>query len=306
MINRTGFKRKLEYLGVKILLFLFQSLTRESALKFAEDLGWISFNILRLRRKYILKQLNRVFGEEKSEKEIKEIALGVYQNFGKTLFEFSRLPITSREKLLELVEFHNIRYLDEALEKGNGAIVVTAHFGSWEMLAAATAANGYPVNSIVGRQHNQYVDDLINQIRDNAGNKTIPIKTALRGLITALRRNEIVAILSDQDAGKSSVFVEFMGLPAKTPAGPALFRIKFGAPLIPVFIVRRDDGIHHDVYFEPPIEYESTGNRKEDITQITQKYTNLIEEYVRKYPDHWFWLHRRWKRQPKQNQQKSI
>ena len=228
MINRKGFKRRLEYWGVRFLLFMIQRMTLKSALKFADDLGWLAFNVFRIRRKLVLRELTRVFGNEKSEKEIKEIGLRVYQNFGKTLFEYGRLRVTSKDELLERVEFENIGIFEEALEKGRGAVIVTGHFGSWEMLGAATVAKGFPVSFLVGRQHNAFIDDMMNKIRSDAGIGIIPLKLALRGVIKALRSNQMVAMLSDQDAGKSSVFVDFLGLPARTPAGPALFSNKVG------------------------------------------------------------------------------
>ena len=116
MINRRGFNRRLEYWGVKLLLFMIQRMPLKSALKLAEALGWIAFNVFRIRRKLVLAQLRRVFSNEKSEKEIKDIALRVYQNFGKTLFEYGRLPITPKEELIERVDFENIEIFHKALE----------------------------------------------------------------------------------------------------------------------------------------------------------------------------------------------
>jgi KDO2-lipid IV(A) lauroyltransferase len=127
----------------------------------------------------------------------------------------------------------------------------------------------------------------------------IKMGVATRGVIKALRNNRFVAMLSDQDAGTDGAVVDFFGYPASTPKGPAAFALKTGAPVIMAFIIRKNNGKQR-VILEEPIYIQESSNKEEDIRKLTQAYTSLLEDYVRKYPDHWFWPHRRWKSTVKQ------
>jgi len=157
---------------------------------------------------------------------------------------------------------------------------------------------GYPVSFLVGEQHNTLVDGLMNRLRQGFGVETIPLTGSLRGVFRALRRNRIVAMLSDQDAGKGGIFVDFFGRPASTPYGPARFAVAAGAPLIPGVAVRHPGG-RHELVIAPPVPAPPEGTQPAEAARLlTQAYTSAFEGFIRRHPDHYFWMHRRWKTRP--------
>jgi len=123
-----------------------------------------------------------------------------------------------------------------------------------------------------------------------------PWERALRQILSCLRKNEIVCILADEKKSKTGVLVDFFGYPAPTAPGPAVLALRTGAPLVPIFIVRRDDGSHH-IYIEPQLELSLNGDRSSDIPAVVSAYTKVIENFIRMYPDQWFWINNRWKKQ---------
>ncbi|MDZ7379941.1 MAG: lysophospholipid acyltransferase family protein, partial [candidate division KSB1 bacterium] len=141
------------------------------------------------------------------------------------------------------------------------------------------------------------IDDLMNRYRQRMGITIIHMGVAVRGVIKALREGKMVALLSDQDAGKNGVFVNYLGHPASTPRGPAVFSLKTGAPIIFGSAVREDHA-YHRIYFDLATPGEVGELSEENVRRITQAYTSILERYVRQYPDHWFWMHRRWKTRP--------
>ncbi|MCX5801122.1 MAG: lysophospholipid acyltransferase family protein [Candidatus Eisenbacteria bacterium] len=286
----------LEYLLTIVLVRLFQILPHETALRLGGSLGRFTFEVVRLRRRVVLENLRRAF-PEKSEAEILAIARGTYRNLAMSLVEYARLPVTSDEEMRGRVTVEGLESFREALAGSKGAVLVTGHFGSWELMGAALRALGYPVNFLVGEQKNKAVDNLMNQLRRSKGIGIIKMGVSMRRVLEALKKNEFVAMLSDQDAGSRGVFVDFLGRPASTPFGPASFALRTGACLVSGFILREDLS-HHRVVLETPILPAITGDKEKDLAHFTQAYTSLLEKYVRERPDHWLWLHRRWKTRP--------
>jgi KDO2-lipid IV(A) lauroyltransferase len=203
-------------------------------------------------------------------------------------------PVLKNDKLDGLVEFEGLENIDRALSEKKGAVMIAGHFGSWELMGAATRQKGYPIDFLVGEQHNLLVDDMMNEYRQLMGIGIIKMGVATRGVIKALRNNRFVAMLSDQDAGRDGTMVSFFGYPASTPKGPAAFALKTDAQIIMGFIIRQDNKKQR-IIFEKPIHIQKSEDKEEDIKNLTQAYTSLLEDYIRKYPDHWFWPHRRWK-----------
>ena len=255
-------------------------------------LGWLAFDVLRMRRKVTLINLGNSLGKGKDG--LTRIGRRAYQNIGKSMVEYSLFPSLDKEKILGMVEFEGTENFDEALRRGKGAVLVAGHFGSWELMGAATRQKGYPVDFLVGEQHNLLVDNLMNDYRRSVGIGIIKMGAAAKGIIRALKNNRFVAMLSDQDAGSDGTVVEFFNRPASTPKGPAAFALKMDAPVIMAFIIRENQKKQR-IIIEKPIFIEKTTDKENDIQRLTQAYTRVLEEYIRKYPDHWFWPHRRWK-----------
>lgn len=173
-----------------------------------------------------------------------------------------------------------------------GAILVGAHFGNWELMGIRLALE-FPIDFVIGQQENLKADQLLNLPRKMFGIGLIPLKNALRQVLLSLQNKRYVAILADQDAHENGVFVPFFGRPASTPRGPAVFAQHSRVPLIVGTIVR-DSPCKFRVFLDRiPLP-----DNKNFIYEYTAAYTRKIEDYCRKYPDHWFWFHRRWKTKP--------
>lgn len=259
--------------------------------------GVIAFDLFRIRRSVTLENLRRALGSRLDERERVRVGRRSYINFAKSMVEFASLGRLKGDDIRRLVTFHGRNSIDEVLSRGRGAVVVTGHFGSWELLGAAAAAHGLPADFLVGEQSNRLVDDLMNRLRSGAGIGIIARGIAARGVFASLRRNRIVAMLTDQDARKAGIFVDFFGIPASTYPGAAQFAFRSGCPIVFCYIVRRQ-GERHEAFFLPPIEVRRDSERGEEVARLTAAHTKALEECVTRYPDHYFWAHRRWKTQP--------
>jgi KDO2-lipid IV(A) lauroyltransferase len=291
-------RHRIEYLLIRGLGTLVQILPYQASIYIGSFLGDLAFSLIGVRRKVTLENLKKAFGQSLDKKEIKKIARESYRNIGRGFVEYAMFPVL-KKKLDKLVEFEGLENFEQALKKNRGAVVVAGHFGSWELMGAATSQKGYPIDFLVGEQHNLLVDNLMNRHRQLMGIGIIKMGVATRGVIKALRNNRFVAMLSDQDAGKDGTIVNFFGYPASTPKGPAAFALKTSAPIIMAFIIRQNNKRQRIILTEP-IYIQKSKNKDEDIKILTQAYTSILEDFIRKYPDHWFWPHRRWKSTTKQ------
>ena len=283
-----------EYLLVLLVVKLGCILPLKASLFMGRLIGKIAFNVARTRRRITIGNLEAAFGNEKSHQEILGIARRCYENIGQAFIEFGRFPITNLKTIRKLVRIEGLEHLRDAMAKGKGGLFVAGHFGDWELMGASFVAYGFPVSFLVGEQSNRAVDNMMNRYREGCGIKIIPMGISMRRVLKTLRSNEFVAMLSDQDAGRKGVFVDFFGRKASTPFGPAAFSLRTGSPIIVCSIVRERHG-RHTVILEKPVYPEPSGDEQRDIERYTQLYTSIIEKYVRQYPDHWYWLHRRWK-----------
>lgn len=284
----------LEYVAVLIGVRIAQSMSHRTADRFGAMLGNIGHALLGSRRRIAFDNLKQAMGDELTDEEIRGIVKRVFQNIGRTLVDFARLGSITHEHILKWVTGDVTANLKEASDRGKGAVIVTAHYGSWELSGGNMIARGFPTDYLVGTQHNQKVDELFNDLRRQIGVGIIPLKTSIRGIFKALKANRMVAIVADQHASSGGVAVEFFGRQAATPKGPAAFAAKAGCPIL-AFTMRRVRYDKHEVMTCPPIYSPNTGDTEKDIEIMTTTYTKFFEDCIRKYPDQWMWTHRRWK-----------
>lgn len=294
------FRHRVEFFVLRGAILFCWMASAKAVEKFADRIGAFAFKVIRIRRKVVLDNLLHAF-PEKSQKELLDIGLRAYQNFAKMTFEYIRFPKMTKASILSNCDFEGLEYLDWVIQNGKGAIFVAGHFGNWELMGAALAQSGYPITFLVGEQHNKYVDDMMNAHREMMGIGIIHMGMAVRGVIKTLRNNGWVAMLSDQNARHDGVFVNYFGRPASTPKGTAVFALKTGAPVIFGSAIRQPNGKHRFKFDLLTFDHLK-GQTPENIHEVTQAYTALLEKYVRQYPDHWFWMHRRWKTLPPQNE----
>jgi len=284
----------IEYISLTIFAATVRLLPLSTARFLARRLADFVYYVVPIRRKVVIANLTSAFGAEKTPAEIRKIAHGVYTQFAQTMIELVFFPKIGKNELAKLVKFENIEIIEKLFKDKKGIIFVGSHFCNWELMAAATAQH-YPLTLVVGQQKNTMVDGLLNSYRLKMGVKIVPLKLSLRGVAKALKSNEFVALVSDQDAHEDGVFVDFFGRPASTPKGAAVFALRFGCPLVMGQIIRT--GPTFKVIFEIVPKPDDTGDEQENIRQYTAAYTRILENYVRQYPGHWFWMHKRWKTQ---------
>lgn len=271
----------------------------------ARALGSSVMAISPRHRRIVMSNLRLAFGAEKSEAELRVIARRFYQNFAKGLFEFLRMPAMTREEIKATARLEGEEHLQQAMAAGRGAILISAHYGNWETAAAYFAISGYgPLNAIARSQRDQEVTELLTSVRTYGGLRLVPREGAIRECTDRLAHNELVGIMIDQNAGDHGVFVEFFGKLASTAAGAAVLAIRTESPVIAAFCVRQPDETQKCIIL-PPLRIQRTGDVESDVVANTAVFTRIVEQAVREHPDHWFWLHRRWKARPPWERGKS-
>ncbi len=278
------------------LAYVIRLFPRRIILFLGARLGDFAYYCIPVRKRIVLEHLNRSF-PEKTSAEIGAIARGTYRNLGMNVFEHICLPTLSREDLLKLVVFENEEVLKEVHERGRGTIIVGGHFGNWEYAGGAISVAGYPLTYIIAEISNKYLDNKVNEHRKSTGIEVIPKGMSARGIIKSLKKNGIVAMLIDQDGGRAGIFVEFFNHLCSAPRGPAQIALKSGVEILFFASMRLPDGRIKVVFEDIGVDHD-LGATEENIQGLMQKCTHRLEHYTRQYPDHWFWMHRRWKTRP--------
>lgn len=279
---------RVEYKCIKFIIAVFMILPFKLVYIIAKLLGIFTYHIIRIRRNVTLTNLKNSLSGEHSEKELRRIARETYINIGLTFIEMLLIPKFTGH-LLKMVDMSESYILKRALDMGNGVILVSCHFGSWELNGAAIATSGFPVTVVVKRQANPYIDSLINLNRERVGMNIIAQGAAVKHIIRALRKHEIIGLISDQDAGRDGIFVDFFGRKASTPRGAAQLALKYNAPIVVVMTLRTGNGKFKSIFKEVSVHVDDT------IESVTQRYTTVMENIIRRYPEQYFWMHRRWK-----------
>ena len=284
---------RLEYLIVKFLFFLFRNISFKTGKRIAWSFYFLVAKVFRYRRNVILSNLRLVYGNQLPMPK-SELLKGIYKNFVSLWMEFLQIERLTSQNIENHFTVHGAEVVDKALSKGKGLIFMSGHYGNFEWLGKYFVHKGYKVSGIAKRQSNHLVNDLIEKNRKSYGAGVIYTKNAMEDGLEALRKNEIVAIVADQDARKRGIIIDFLGQPSSTAVGPAVFHFRSGAPVCFVIAVRKDYG-QFDVYVEE-VEFADPKDVSDAaILDITEKHTRVLEKWIRKYPDQWFWMHKRWK-----------
>ena len=266
---------------------------------FASIIAWFGYGIAVKQRKIALETLEVAFGREISRQEKLKIARECFRNMAKSGVEL--LSILERPELSkEMVSIEGRRYLDEALSRGNGVIVVSAHFGNFPLALSRLKGAGYNIRVILRRMRDEKVEDFLERRRQKIGINSIystPRPACVDQAIRSLRSKELLFIQLDQNFGTSGVFVNFFGRQAATATGPVVLALRTQAPVLPLFIVRNRNN-SHKIIIEPEVVIDKKDTPEETLQFNIQKITSLIERYIRRYPQEWGWIHRRWKSRP--------
>jgi KDO2-lipid IV(A) lauroyltransferase len=236
---------------------------------------------------------------EKTPAERREILRGVYVSLGRLLGEACLFPRYTSTNASEIAVYQGFENFEAAENRGKGVLLLTGHFGGWEVGSFFHSLCGHPMQIVVRPLDNPYVDDLVSRYRGLHGNTMIGKQEFARGLISAMRKNETVGILMDTNmTPPQGVFVNFFGIAACTASGLARVALHTGATVVPAFTIWDSVLRKYRVEFAPPVEMVRTGDNEADAVANTARFTKIIEEFVRRYPDQWLWVHRRWKAQP--------
>jgi len=250
-----------------------------------------------------LKRISReslqiAFGEQKTASERHKIIRQCFENVGMSMMDliyYSQFPSLVHEKFT----IHGRHYLDQALAQNKGVIIITAHFGNFCLMMMELAQLGYKTNCIIRKPRDPAVAEAIYENMTRVGVKpiySIPAPRSVQQSLKALRQNEILFVLLDQNFGSSGgVYVNFFGRQAATATGPIVMANRTGAPILMVFTIRDKD--RYRIIIDPPFDIERKDNEEEMVHSNVQKITNIIEKYIRLYPTEWGWMHRRWKSQ---------
>lgn len=282
---------------LKVLSFVLGHMPRSLALFLGGAIGSLAFRILKKHRKIAFSNLERAFGPALSVKEKERIARGVFSHLSIMIFEFTMLPWLGRGKMERLVKWSGLENMDRALARGRGVIILTAHFGNWELLGSCLGLAGYRPEIVVRALDSRLFEKFVSWVRTRSGNRVVYKKGAMRKLMKRLARNSAVAILVDQNVTRrEGFFVDFFGVPACSNKGPALLALASGAPVVPVFIRRQGAG--HLIEVQAEVEVADTGDREKDAAVNTARFAKVVEQMVRRHPEEWFWVHNRWKTRP--------
>jgi len=238
---------------------------------------------------------------EKSSKDLKRINRAHFENLGMNVIELLKLPFMAKDYLRRHVKLENVDSLKFSLEQGKGVIVLTAHFGNWEIASLVASLNGYTMSVFAREQKYEKLNNLLNQFRQSTGCKVITKGFSIKDIIRTLNNNGIVAMLSDQDAGANGVFVNFFNRPASTAQGIIAFGSKTGAKILPSFIWRVGVDKHIARVGDPFKLIVSTGDKEKDVQVNLQRIADILEDYIRKFPEQWLWAHKRWKSTPQRS-----
>jgi KDO2-lipid IV(A) lauroyltransferase len=291
-------RRKLEYAAAWPFIKLLGILPRPFARAFAIAISQLVYLFHVRLRQVGMRNLEMVF-PEKSEKERKRILRAEFTSLGRQLAELCQFPRYTPENIDEVVVYEQLENYERAYARGKGVLFLTAHFGGWELSAFAHSLHGHRVNIVMRPMDNPYLDGLLQSYRTMHGNKVVPKDDFVRGLLGAMKAGETVGILMDTNmTPPQGVFVDFFGIPACTASGLARIALRTDAAVVPGFTVWDESLRKYRLRFDPALELVRTGDLEADIITNTQKFTQVIEEYVRKYPEQWLWVHRRWKTRP--------
>jgi len=262
--------------------------------------GDLAFLFYRKRGEIAYINLKSCLGETQTPSELLHLERNVFQNLMQTAVEVLRFPKVDKGYLSRYVTFHGMERLAKARERGKGTIALTAHFGNWELQSVGAAIHGYPEQVLARQQKFPRTHALLNRYRELTGCKVIHKGLMIREIIRHLEGNGLVGILTDQDAGKNGVFVNFFGRPTSFAPGAIAFALKTGCEVIPCF-ARRERHAVHVIEITEPLKITNSGNEENDIKEGLQQFADRLERFIRKYPDQWLWLHKRWKSSPTRN-----
>ena len=291
-------RQRLEYAPIWLLVRVLGALPRPLARGVGIILGWLLY-LLHVRLGAVGRRNLAIAFPEKSARERERILRRLFGGIGRQLAEFCQFPSYTRENVTRVAIHDGMENYEAARARGKGVLFLTGHFGGWEIGSFVHSIVGYPMQILVRKLDNPYINQLVTAYRCLHGNKVVDKDEFARGLLAAMRNGETVGILMDTNmTPPQGVFVDFFGVPACTASGLARVASRTGAAVVPAFTLWDPQLGKYRVQFSPALELIRTGNDESDVVANTGLFTKVIEQYARRYPEQWLWVHRRWKTRP--------
>jgi KDO2-lipid IV(A) lauroyltransferase len=279
---------------IKLLGVLPRPLARAAGISFAQLIY-----LLHPRLRHVgMRNLALAF-PEKTNSERARILRGVFTSLGRQLAEVCHFPKYTLKSVNQIIVYDGFENYERAHARGKGVLFLTAHFGGWELSAFSHSMHGHWMHVVMRAMDNVYLDRLIRKYRTMHDNTVVDKDDFVRGLLAAMKKGEVVGILMDTNmTPPQGIFVNFFGIPACTASGPARIALRTDAAVVPTFTIWDPALRKYRLRFDPAVELIRTSDNEADIIANTQMFTKIIEDYVRRYPEQWLWVHRRWKTRP--------
>lgn len=289
-------RREVQYVLVRSIVGGMKLLSSEVGLAASDILARAAFLALPRAREQTLTNLSSAF-PDRGKGEIEALAKRTFRELGRDVYDALRMDAVGQDFLDFQVRFSGLEIFAQAMKRGKGVVVVTGHIGCWELIPAAFAALGYPINVIGRRAYDDRLNEMLVSLRARHRIQTIDRDAGAKEALRCLRRGEALGVLIDQDTRVKGVFATFFNRPAYTPTGAVELALRTGAALVPMAIHRNGDG-KHTIEVQEPLPLPSSGNAERDLTLHTQRCTEILEAFIRRYPAQWVWMHERWKTKP--------
>src|SRR5437588_506867 len=291
-------RQRLEYAAAWPFIKILGALPRPVARAVGIGVAWVVYLLHARLRQVGMRNLAMVF-PEKGEAERARILRGEFASLGRQLAEVCHFPKYTLENVDEVVVYDGFENYERAHARGKGVLLFAGHFGGWELSSFVLSMHGHWMHVIMRGMDNVYLGRLIEHYRTMHGNKAVDKDDFVRGLLSAMKAGEVVGMLMDTNmTPPQGVFVDFFGIPACTASGLARIALRTDAAVVPGFTLWAPALGKYRLRFDPALKPIRTDDDEADIVANTAMFTKVIEDYVRRFPDQWLWVHRRWKTRP--------
>ncbi|MEW5794977.1 MAG: lysophospholipid acyltransferase family protein [Candidatus Zixiibacteriota bacterium] len=290
----ASLKHRIEYLAALFGMAVANVLSARLADAFGAALGRVAHLLLTSRRRLAFDNMKQALGTELTDRQIRDLVRGVFTNLGRTAVGLARFRRMDSSDTKAIVDGSALGPVRRALEAGRGAVIVSAHYGNWELCGTGLAALGFPTHALALTQQNPLINGLVINLRERIGVKVWEVPANTRPVFRALQDNHLVLMIADQHASAGTLVMDFFGRPAAVARGPALFALRCDCPLVPV-LLRRDNYDRHVYVVGDVILPPHSGDDEADIRAMTAAYLSFLEAQIRNRPELWMWTHDRWK-----------
>ena len=301
-VRRASLREWLEYLGLRLIVAVLKWLPRPISRAAGASIGFLAWHFIGRLRRIGLRNLSLAFANNSEAMPLGErerILRTLYRYLGWQMAEFCRMPRATRADAQKLFRYEGLEHFLAARSRGQGVLVLTGHLGAWELSSFYHSLMGYPMSMVIRRLDNPLVDAFVNNIRCLHGNRVLHKDDFARGLLQAMHRGDTVGILMDTNmTPPQGVFVPFFGTLACTASGLARVAAHSKAAVLPGFMLWEPRERRYVLHFGPELTVARTGDAAADALANTALFTATIESWIRRYPEQWLWVHRRWKTRP--------